>query len=90
MPAGGDIGGDTFVIERVQGLVVDDDVVWMRTIAGRVRVDVIYRRIDDDFLDPLVFRPDSALGVPGLIAAYAAGSFLWLQRNAMPKGLAPN
>ena len=66
--------------------MVDDDVVYMRTIAGRVRVDVIYRRIDDDFLDPLVFRPDSALGVPGLIAAYAAGSVAIL--NAPGNGIA--
>jgi uncharacterized circularly permuted ATP-grasp superfamily protein len=67
---------DNMGIELVEGtdLEVDDDVVWMRTIAGRVRVDVIYRRIDDAFLDPLVFRPDSALGVPGLMAAWLAGN----------------
>jgi uncharacterized circularly permuted ATP-grasp superfamily protein len=67
---------DSMGIELVEAadLVVDDDLVWMRTIAGRVKVDVIYRRVDDDYLDPLVFRPDSALGVPGLIAAYAAGN----------------
>jgi len=67
---------DNMGIELVEGtdLEVDDDVVWMRTIDGRVRVDVIYRRIDDAFLDPLVFRPDSALGVPGLMAAYLAGN----------------
>jgi uncharacterized circularly permuted ATP-grasp superfamily protein len=67
---------DNMGIELVEGsdLEVDDDVVWMRTIGGRVRVDVIYRRIDDAFLDPLVFRPDSALGVPGLMAAYLAGN----------------
>ena len=48
-------------IELVEGrdLVVDDDVVYMKTIRGLRRVDVIYRRIDDDFLDPLAFRPDS-------------------------------
>ena len=53
---------DNMGIELVEGtdLEVDDDIVWMRTIDGRVRVDVIYRRIDDAFLDPLVFRPDSA------------------------------
>src|SRR3569833_309160 len=53
-------------IELVEGrdLEVDDDIVWMRTIEGRVRVDVIYRRIDDAFLAPLVFRTDSMLGVP--------------------------
>jgi uncharacterized circularly permuted ATP-grasp superfamily protein len=54
-------------------LFVEDDQVWMRTLRGPVRVDVVYRRIDDDFLDPDVFRPDSALGVPGLMRAYAAG-----------------
>jgi uncharacterized circularly permuted ATP-grasp superfamily protein len=47
--------------------------VYMRTTMGPRRVDVIYRRIDDDFLDPLAFRPDSMLGVPGLLAAYRAG-----------------
>ena len=46
----------------------------MRTTEGPKRVDVIYRRIDDDFIDPLVFRPDSVLGVPGLMAAYQAGN----------------
>jgi len=67
---------DSLGIELVEApdLEVDDDVVWMRTITGRVRVDVIYRRVDDDFIDPLVFRPDSMLGVPGLIAAYRAGN----------------
>jgi uncharacterized circularly permuted ATP-grasp superfamily protein len=67
---------DTIGIELVEAadLEVDDDKVWMRTITGRVQVDVIYRRIDDDFLDPLMFRPDSLLGVPGLIAAYRAGN----------------
>ena len=66
---------DSLGIELVEAadLEVDDDFVWMRTITGRVRVDVIYRRVDDDFIDPLVFRPDSMLGVPGLIAAYRAG-----------------
>jgi uncharacterized circularly permuted ATP-grasp superfamily protein len=54
-------------------LVVRDAHVFMRTTAGLEPVDVIYRRIDDDFLDPLVFRPDSMLGVPGLINAYRAG-----------------
>jgi len=67
---------DNLGIELVEAadLEVDDDIVWMRTISGRVKVDVIYRRVDDDFLDPLVFRPDSLLGVPGLIAAYRAGN----------------
>jgi uncharacterized circularly permuted ATP-grasp superfamily protein len=54
-------------------LVVRNTRVFMRTTAGLVPVDVIYRRIDDDFLDPTVFRPDSLLGVPGLVAAYRAG-----------------
>jgi uncharacterized circularly permuted ATP-grasp superfamily protein len=62
-------------IELVEGrdLVVDQNRVYMRTTRGLARVDVIYRRIDDDFLDPLTFRPDSALGVPGLVNAYRAG-----------------
>ena len=62
-------------IEMVQGsdLFVDDATVFMRTTSGRRRVDVIYRRIDDDFLDPLAFRPDSLLGVPGLLATYRMG-----------------
>ncbi len=66
---------DSLGIELVEAadLEVDDDFVWMRTITGRVRVDVIYRRVDDDFIDPLVFRPDSMLGVAGLMAAYRAG-----------------
>jgi len=54
-------------------LVVQDARVYMRTTSGLLPVDVIYRRIDDDFLDPAVFRPDSMLGVPGLVAAYRAG-----------------
>jgi len=67
---------DAMGVELVEGfdLFVRDDVVYMRTTEGPKRVDVIYRRIDDDFIDPLVFRPDSALGVPGLYAAYAAGN----------------
>ena len=62
-------------IELVEGqdLFVRDDSVYMRTTMGPRRVDVIYRRIDDDFLDPLAFRPDSLLGVPGLLSAYRAG-----------------
>ena len=79
---------DSMGVELVEAadLVVDDDVVYMRTVAGRVRVDVIYRRVDDDYLDPLVFRPDSMLGVPGLIAAYAAGNVAIL--NAPGNGIA--
>ena len=63
-------------IELVEGrdLLVHDNIVYMRTTGGLRRVDVIYRRIDDDYLDPLAFRPDSTLGVPGLLNAYRAGS----------------
>jgi uncharacterized circularly permuted ATP-grasp superfamily protein len=63
-------------IELVEGadLVVVDANVYMRTIRGLERVEVIYRRLDDDFIDPLVFRPDSLLGVPGLVEAVRAGS----------------
>ncbi len=63
-------------VELVEGrdLVVDDHVVSMRTTGGLQRVDVLYRRIDDDFLDPVVFRSDSTLGVPGLMAAARAGT----------------
>jgi len=62
-------------IPLVEGrdLVVEDDAVWMRTTRGLRRVHVIYRRIDDDFLDPEAFRPDSLLGVPGLMRAYRSG-----------------
>lgn len=62
-------------VELVEGrdLVVSDGFVWMRTTKGYERVDVIYRRIDDDFLDPNVFRSDSMLGVPGLMEVYMAG-----------------
>jgi uncharacterized circularly permuted ATP-grasp superfamily protein len=63
-------------IELVEGrdLVMDDGYVCMRTTKGFERVDVIYRRIDDDFLDPQCFRPDSMLGVPGLMEAYQKGN----------------
>jgi len=62
-------------IELVEGqdLFVLDDVLYMRTTRGPQRVDVVYRRVDDDFLDPLSFRPDSTLGVPGLLTVYRAG-----------------
>jgi uncharacterized circularly permuted ATP-grasp superfamily protein len=62
-------------VQLVEGrdLVVNDGDVFMRTTKGLERVDVIYRRIDDDFLDPDAFRPDSLLGVAGLVAAYRAG-----------------
>jgi uncharacterized circularly permuted ATP-grasp superfamily protein len=63
-------------VELVEGrdLVVDDHVVYMRTTRGLKRVDVIYRRVDDAFLDPVAFRPDSNLGVPGLMAAARSGT----------------
>ncbi len=79
---------DNMGIELVEGsdLEVDDDIVWMRTIEGRVRVDVIYRRIDDAYLDPLFFNPDSVLGVPGLLAAYLAGNVTLV--NAPGTGIA--
>ena len=57
-----------------QDLVVQDKMVYMRTTKGLERVDTIYRRLDDDFLDPTVFRKDSILGVPGLVEAYRAGN----------------
>jgi uncharacterized circularly permuted ATP-grasp superfamily protein len=62
-------------VELVEGkdLFVNDNAVYMRTTCGPKRVDVIYRRLDDDFLDPLAFRPDSSLGVPGLLSVYRAG-----------------
>ncbi len=79
---------DKLGVELVEGrdLFVRDDVVYMRTTTGPRRVDVIYRRIDDDFIDPLVFRPDSALGVPGLINAYRAGNITLA--NAVGTGIA--
>lgn len=63
-------------VELVEGsdLVVDDGFVWMRTTKGFERVDVIYRRLDDDFLDPLAFREDSMLGVPGIMEVYKKGN----------------
>jgi uncharacterized circularly permuted ATP-grasp superfamily protein len=63
-------------VELVQGsdLCVEDDKVYLRTTRGLVRVHVVYRRIDDDFLDPEVLRKDSMLGVPGLLRAYARGN----------------
>ena len=63
-------------IELVEGsdLVCHEDVVYMRTTRGLQRVDVIYRRIDDDFLDPLIFRRESLLGAAGLFNAYRAGN----------------
>ncbi|MEL6584745.1 MAG: circularly permuted type 2 ATP-grasp protein [Pseudomonadota bacterium] len=66
---------DLMGIELVEGqdLFVENDRVWMRTTRGPEKVDVIYRRIDDAFLDPKTFRPDSMLGVPGIMDAYRAG-----------------
>src|SRR6516165_12741563 len=75
-------------IELVEGrdLIVDGGVVYMKTIHGLKRVDVVYRRIDDEFLDPLAFRPDSLLGVPGLMGAYRAGNIALA--NAVGNGVA--
>jgi uncharacterized circularly permuted ATP-grasp superfamily protein len=75
-------------VELVEGrdLVVEDHVVYMRTTNGLRRVDVIYRRIDDDYLDPVAFRPDSSLGVPGLMAAARAGNVTIA--NAVGNGVA--
>ena len=79
---------DKLGIELVEGrdLFVENDVVFMRTTEGPKRVDVIYRRLDDDFLDPLAFRSDSSLGVPGLMSAYRAGSVTLA--NAVGTGVA--
>ena len=66
--------------------VQDDDCVYMRTIKGMEKVDVIYRRIDDRFLDPEVFRQDSALGAKGLIRAWKAGNVSFV--NAPGSGVA--
>ncbi len=79
---------DKLGVELVEGrdLVVRDEMVFMRTTEGLKRVDVIYRRIDDNFLDPLAFRPDSLLGVPGLMSAYAAGNVTLA--NAVGTGIA--
>lgn len=75
-------------IELVEGrdLYVDNDYVYMHTVYGARKVDVIYRRLDDEYLDPLVFRPDSALGVPGLMSAYRKGNVALL--NAVGTGIA--
>ena len=69
-----------------QDLYVEGGKVFMRTTTGPERVDVIYRRIDDDFLDPLTFRPDSMLGVPGLFDAYRSGNVTLV--NAPGTGIA--
>jgi uncharacterized circularly permuted ATP-grasp superfamily protein len=75
-------------VELVEGrdLFVRDGFVFMRTTKGPQRVDVIYRRLDDDFLDPLVFRPDTMLGVPGLLSSYRAGKVTLA--NAVGTGVA--
>ncbi|MEW5421017.1 circularly permuted type 2 ATP-grasp protein [Amorphus sp. 3PC139-8] len=79
---------DRLGVELVEGrdLFVRDATVFMRTTQGPKRVDVIYRRLDDEFLDPLVFRPDSILGVPGLMSAYRAGNVALA--NAVGTGVA--
>jgi uncharacterized circularly permuted ATP-grasp superfamily protein len=75
-------------IPLVEGsdLVVNNNKVYMKTTRGLTQVDVIYRRVDDEFLDPLTFRPDSILGVPGLIAAYRKGNVAII--NAVGNGVA--
>ena len=75
-------------IELVEGrdLAVHDNIVYMRTTAGLRRVDVIYRRVDDDFIDPLAFRPDSSLGVAGLFNAYRSGQRDTRQRIGHGRG----
>jgi len=75
-------------IELVEGrdLVVENHFVYMKTTRGLEKVDVIYRRVDDDFIDPLVFRPDSMLGVPGIYWAYRKGNVSIV--NAMGNGVA--
>ena len=77
-----------WVFPLVEGrdLVVDNHKVYMKTTQGLEQVHVIYRRVDDDFLDPLIFRPDSALGVPGLMAAYRKGTVAIV--NAVGNGVA--
>jgi uncharacterized circularly permuted ATP-grasp superfamily protein len=79
---------DEMGVEVVEGadLFVESDVVFMRTTAGPKRVDVIYRRIDDDFLDPECFRPDSLVGLPGVMRAYKAGNVTLA--NAVGTGIA--
>ena len=66
---------DQMGIELVQGsdLFVEDGALYMRTVTGKEKIDVLYRRVDDAYLDPLAFRPDSTLGVPGLFDLYRAG-----------------
>lgn len=75
-------------IELVEGrdLIVDNNHVFMKTTKGLQRVDVIYRRVDDEYIDPLVFRPDSILGVPGIYWAYRKGNVAIV--NSMGNGVA--
>jgi uncharacterized circularly permuted ATP-grasp superfamily protein len=75
-------------VELVEGadLFVRDDKLFMRTTAGAKQVDVVYRRLDDAFLDPLAFNPDSMLGVPGLLACYRSGNVVLA--NAIGTGVA--
>jgi uncharacterized circularly permuted ATP-grasp superfamily protein len=75
-------------IALVEGrdLVVDNHKVYMKTTQGLEQVHVIYRRVDDDYLDPLIFKPDSALGVPGLMSAYRKGTVAIV--NAVGNGVA--
>ncbi|MFC7060844.1 circularly permuted type 2 ATP-grasp protein [Halobacillus seohaensis] len=75
-------------VQLVEGrdLIVKDDMVYMKTIRGLQRVDIIYRRIDDEFLDPEAFRPDSSLGVRGLLRAYRKGNVAIL--NGIGNGVA--
>jgi uncharacterized circularly permuted ATP-grasp superfamily protein len=79
---------DKLGVELVEGrdLLVKNEIAYMRTTQGLKRVDVIYRRIDDDFIDPLTFRPDSVLGVAGLMSAYQAGNVTLA--NAVGTGIA--
>src|SRR5450432_3997231 len=79
---------DKLGVELVEGrdLFIKGEIVHMRTTQGPRRVDVIYRRIDDDYLDPLAFLPDSALGVPGLMSSYHAGNVTLA--NAVGTGIA--
>lgn len=78
----------TMGIPLVEGrdLMVDNHKVYMKTTMGLKQVDVIYRRIDDEYMDPLVFRPDSALGIPGILGAYRKGNVALV--NAIGNGVA--
>jgi uncharacterized circularly permuted ATP-grasp superfamily protein len=75
-------------VELVEGrdLLVNDNIVYTRTTSGLKRIDILYRRVDDDFIDPLTFREDSTLGVPGIFNAYRAGNVVIA--NALGTGVA--